>query len=115
MKIIIEATQIELTPALTAYIKEKFQPVGKLLRSFERGSESQLAIEVGKTTRHHRKGPVFRAEANLRLGGRLLRAEAEKEDVRAAIDVMKDELKLQTVHFKEKCAAKSRRGNRTAR
>ena len=113
MKIIVETVHTELTPALTAYIKEKLEPVGKLLRSLERRSESQLAVEVGKTTRHHRKGPVFRAEANLKIGGTMLRGEANEEDIRKAIDVLKDELKQEIIRFKEKNAAQSRRRSRS--
>ncbi len=112
MRIIIEAVRIEVTPAFKAYIEGKLAPLGKFVKKFEKESEAEIFLEISRTTKHHHKGLVFRAEANLKIGGILLRAEANAEDARTAIDKVKDELKQEISHFKEKITAKMRRGNR---
>jgi len=61
-----------------------------------------LNIEVGKTTRHHKTGKVFRAETNLKIGKTLLRAEALGESLNEAIDLLEEELEREIKKFKEK-------------
>jgi len=50
-------------------------------------------VDIGKTTEHHRKGDVFRAEINFTAGKKLLRAVAKEADLYAAIDKAKDEMR----------------------
>ena len=114
MRIITEAVRIEITPALKTYIEEKLGPLGKFVKKFEKQSEAEIFLEISRTTKHHHKGLVFRAEANLKIAGTTLRAEANAEDVRVAINKIKDELKSEISHFKGKVATKARRGNRRA-
>lgn len=68
----------------------------------------EAGVEIGKSTRHHRNGPVFYAEINLRISGHLLRATCSHEDLRNAIVDAKDELQQQIKKFKEKINAKRR-------
>jgi putative sigma-54 modulation protein len=98
MNIIIRATNLELTPELRAYIEEKFS---NLTRYFENILE--VHIEIEKTTRHHQKGRIFRAEANLRVPIKgLLRVEKAEKDIYKAIDKVKDHFKEELVRYKEK-------------
>ena len=53
MKIVIKATNIKLTSALRQYIEEKINSLEKFLEIVK------VWVEVGKETRHHRKGPFF--------------------------------------------------------
>ena len=55
---------------------------------------------------------VYRATASLSLGSKLLRAEADAEDLRAAIDMLEEELKRSLQSFKEKAAARQKRESR---
>lgn len=99
-----------MTPALRQYIEAKVvKPVEKLVK---RDTAALLDLEFSRTTRHHRKGKVFRAEANLSFGKSLVRAEAEEEDVRVACDVLKEELGREIGSFKEKRGAKEKRNAR---
>ena len=86
MKIVIKATNIKLTSALHQYIEEKINSLEEFLKIVE------AWVEVGKETRHHRKGPFFRAECQMRLPGKSIRSEARQKDLRLAIDEVKDEL-----------------------
>jgi len=101
MKIIIKATGIELTPAIEKYVNEKIGSLEKYLKRLD--DDAIIArVEVGKTTEHHNKGKIFRAEVNLSLPCVLLRAEEIHDDLYAAIDLVSDETKRQIVDFKDK-------------
>lgn len=110
MNIMTKGTGFELTPAISEYIDEKVGGLTKYLASMD-NSAVEARVEVGKTTEHHHKGNIFRAEVNLKLTGHLLRAEHESDDVYAAIDKVHDELKRQIVSLKEKMIDKRRRGH----
>ena len=62
----------------------------------------EVRVEIGKPSKHHRSGKVFYAEANLKMGGKLLRATCQHEDLRNAIVEVKDELQRQIKKFKGK-------------
>jgi len=60
-----------------------------------------VEVEVGRLTRHHRRGRVYRAEVNLAAPRLNLRAVEEGEDLRAAIDAVRDKLQREIKKFKE--------------
>lgn len=95
----IKGTTIDLTDAIKKYVEDKLAAVAKLTTKFE---PCDVSVDVGKTTEHHRKGDVFKAEFNLTIPGTLLRAEAEKDDLYAAIDEASSDLSRQIKKFKEK-------------
>ncbi|TSC78509.1 MAG: ribosomal subunit interface protein [Parcubacteria group bacterium Gr01-1014_33] len=101
MRVTIRQKDIEITPALHEYIKQKIvRPVEKFLKREEREGTPLLDIEVARTTRHHKKGEVYRVSVSLTLGKKLIRAEVENEDVHAACDVIEDELKRKITSYK---------------
>ena len=59
-------------------------------------------FEISKTTNHHKKGEIYRAEANLIVNGDLLRVEKTEKDSYKAIDKVKDHLELVIKKYKEK-------------
>lgn len=93
------AKNLEMTEAIRAYVEEKLMSLEKMC---ERYSPCDVAVEVGKTSEHHNKGEIYRAEANMTIPGGLLRAESTKDDLYAAIDDVKDQLKRQLVDRKER-------------
>jgi len=111
MNIDLKGTNLDLTPSLKTYINDKFSGITKVIKKFEENGESELRIEVARTTKHHHKGDVFMAEANLNINGKLFRATKTVEDVRKAIDIIKDELQLQIEKYKDKLSP--RRGKIT--
>ena len=89
MKINTKATGISLTPSISRYIEKKIS----MFEKFFRGAEEILVnVEVGKTTKHHKSGDIFRAEIRLNASGKEYYAVAEAEDLYAAIDEVKDEI-----------------------
>lgn len=97
MKIDISYKNITPDAPLKVFIEEK---IGALEKYISDGGE--IRVEIGKPSRHHRSGDVFYAEANLKIGKTLLRAESAKADPRVAIVEVKEELQKQIKKFKEK-------------
>lgn len=112
MKLAIKGTGLRLTPSIYKYIDEK---LNKDLEKYvsRRDASAEAWVEVGKTTRHHYKGQVFRAEMQIKLsGGQTIRSEAEESDLHLAINIVKDELQRELKRYKARQIAKYRRGAR---
>jgi ribosomal subunit interface protein len=114
MRIIsVKGTNVNLTESITDTIEKKLLSLGKFTEKIEPVAE--LSIEVGKTTNHHKKGHVWRAEANLHVPGKVLRAEVTDEGLYAAIDGLREELMRQIKHYKDKRQTQVRAGARKAK
>lgn len=99
MQIQIKATKIELTPQIKEYVQKKMDMVEKYLGDFPL---INAYFEVEKTSEHHQKGEIYRAEANLSVPGELLRVEKTEKDIFKAIDKVKDHLEIVIKKYKEK-------------
>lgn len=106
----IKVTGLELTPAIKDYIEAKILQLDKLVDSSAGGVLAQ--VEVGKTTEHHRRGEVFKAEINLQMNGKLLTAKIITEDLYASLDKVKDELARQITSVRNKEKTLFRHGAR---
>lgn len=95
----ILATFMEMTDAMRGHVEEK---VGSLEKFCENYSPCDVRVEIGKTNEHHQKGKIWRAELTMTIPGGSLRAESVQEDLYAAIDEAKNDLKRQLIDFKEK-------------
>ena len=104
MRIQIKSTGFELTPALQQLIEEKFRGFEKFLANWDKNDSVILRIEISKNTKHHQKGKIFYAEANLDLPKNVLRVEETNEDMHSAIDRLKDRLKNDLLRLKERAA-----------
>ena len=98
MHIDITTKNISLDPALETFVQDKIGGLDHLIGN----SDGEARVEIGKPSMHHQSGPVFYAEVNLKLGGALLRATCQHEDLRNAITDVKNELQGQIKKFKEK-------------
>lgn len=106
MKTKIKTTNIKLTDYLTSIIDEKIKDIEKVL---SRHSKLIAEIEIGLTSKHHQKGDIYRAEIQIQVPGKLLRAVSEKEDFRSALTEVKDELQIQIKKYKDKMTLEKRR------
>lgn len=93
----IKGTNMELTEAIKQYVNKRLEGVANLCEKY---SPCDVNVEVGKTSQHHNKGEVFYAEFNMTIPGETLRATSTQEDLYAAIDEAKDQLKRQLVDRK---------------
>lgn len=99
---------MDLTEALREYVENKLQPLQKLTRVSSNAIHA--AVEIGKTTHHHKQGNIFRAEVNFHLAHEMLRAVSVQEDLYAAIDDMKDEIARELATHTTKERTLMRRG-----
>jgi len=111
MKITIKATNLKLTPTLEDFTVEQINSLEKFLQK----RIIEVFVEISKTTKHHKKGPFFRAEADLRVPGKIIRAEATGDDLYFVITAVKDELQIEIKKYKERQLAKQKRGARLAK
>lgn len=95
----LQGKNLDLTDAIRTYVDDKLANVAKLTEKFE---PCDVRAEVGKTQPGQQKGKIFRAEFNLTIPGAVLRAEAIRDDLYAAIDEASDDLKRQVKRYKEK-------------
>lgn len=99
MQIQIKATKIKLTPEIKDYIQKKMDMTEKYLGNF---TVTSARFEVEMTTQRHKKGEIYRAEANLSVPGELLRVEKTEKEIFKAIDKVKDHLEIMIKKYKEK-------------
>src|SRR6056297_1565003 len=119
MKIKINTKNIELNEALEDFIHDRLGQVDKFINikdSKDKDKKGQptatMWVEIEKTTDHHKKGKIFRAEAQMRLPGKSIRAESTKEDLRTAIVEVKDELQRILKKYKGKRKTRAMKGLR---
>ena len=109
MKINLKTKNFGLMPSIKNYLEQKLNSLDKFLPNDESISAD---VELGKITNHHQKGDIFRAEVNLKIPGRLVRAVAEEWDLRVAIDAVRDELQKEIKINKEKNLSLYKKGAR---
>ncbi len=112
MKIILKGKDFEITDSVEDYLRKKIKSLEKLFKNYDE-ELMKVEMEVGRTTRHHQTGDIFRAEINLSVGGKLFRAESERDDIFAAIDEVRDDLEREIKKFKTKKETISIRGARS--
>lgn len=108
MNIKIRSINFDITPAIDEYITKKISSLEKFLDVSE---GSICEVEVGRTTKHHNSGDIFKAEVNLtQPGSKQVYAVAEEVDLYTAIDIVRDEAERAIVSRKTKDTTLFRRG-----
>jgi putative sigma-54 modulation protein len=91
MQINLTGHHIEVTPALRSYVETKFERVG---RHFDNVTGIHVVLSVQKQ--------LQKAEASIYIAGSNLFADAEHDDMYAAIDALVDKLDRQILKHKDK-------------
>lgn len=91
MQVNISGHQLDVTDAMREYVGEK---LGRLERHFDKITNVQVIMQVEKLKQQ--------IEATLHVAGREVVANAEHEDMYAAIDLLADKLDRQLIKHKEK-------------
>ena len=116
MKLTLKWTDLEPIESLDVFVDEKIGGLAKFLERYDRTGVAEAWVEIGRTTGHHKTGGmVYRAETDIRLPGKVLRAEATHKDLRQAIVLVKKELERQIMSYKGAKEAKVKRGARLAK
>lgn len=109
MKYTTKVTDMELSVAVEEYIEKKMAALGKI-GGVAAGTVAH--VEVGRTTRHHRTGDVFRVELMLHARGATLRAEALGKTVLEAMDKAQEDMRTELERLKGKNADAVKTGGR---
>lgn len=102
MKIQILSKEIELSDELRAYIEKKVLTLSRFVKRMEDKGEMLVHIEVSRSTKHHKTGMIFYAEATMEFAGKILRAEEYEVNIETAVDRVKDRLKNEIIRFKDR-------------
>jgi len=113
MQYSLKATKIELTDAIKEAVAKKLSALDAKVKRF--GTSVSAAVEVGMTSKHHKKGLVFRAEIQVVLPGKKVYAESVDEDLYKALSAAKKEVELQIAKYKGAMEAKNKKAAKTKR
>lgn len=111
----IKATGVDLPQTIVNYIYDKIGGLKKYLKEKSAAGGVDIDVEIGRTTKHHRRGPVYKAECNIVLSGKVLRGEHEDWDVRRCIDEIKNELQQEIKKYLAKARPQDSRGQEEIR
>lgn len=116
MRVTIRQKNLTLTPALTHYVEDKLlRPLRRRLKENISEKLPILDLELGRISRHHRKGKVYKATANLSIGRKLLHVEVEDSDIRTACLSLEQGLDQEIRTYKGRRDALARRHSRAAK
>jgi ribosome-associated translation inhibitor RaiA len=120
MKIITKVKNIEPSVALNNFIEKKFLGLKKFIDVLKREDEigktlAEVFVEVGKETKHHRKGEIYIIKSRVYLPGREIISQVNSDDLQKAVVKAKDELKLEIEKYKVKKIDKNRRLQRKSK
>jgi ribosomal subunit interface protein len=99
MRIMIQGTNLELTDDVRDLVDEKVAVLSQLLEDID-PETVEARVEVGVPQEHAISRGIHRAEINLRLPGKLLRAEAEARTLPAALTDARNELQKQIEEYR---------------
>lgn len=103
----VKITNMELTEAILNYVHSKVDTLGRFI---DPHVQALAEIEIGKTSQHHQKGDVYKAEINLTVGKDNFQAVVIESDLYAAVDRMKDVITQEITRSKKKKTHLFRRG-----
>jgi len=95
MQINVSGHHVEVTPALRGYVLSKLD---RLERHFDRITTTNVILSIEKQRQ--------KAEATIKYSGGEIYADAESEDLYAAIDMLSAKLDRQLIKTKEKKTGK---------
>jgi putative sigma-54 modulation protein len=99
MNVLITGHHIDLTPAIREYVETKLE---RVVSHFDQVIDVAIILGVEAPSEKEKRQ---RAEANLRIKGDVIHAEAYAENLYAAIDMMMDKLERQVQKIKGKVQA----------
>jgi len=108
MRITEKGTNMQITEEIKNYLYKKLEHLEKFL---DPADESVLCeVEIGKISKHHKNGDVFRTEINLHISGQNFRAVSEKDELFSSIDIAKDEMARELNSNKDRKISLTKRG-----
>lgn len=103
MQINLRAKDVDLTPDLKEFTEKK---IGSLAKFFDNVME--IRVELEKMTNHHKQGDIYQASVEMDVPGDKLFVKESSEDIKDAINKVKDQMQQKIKHFKGQLQAKRR-------
>ncbi|MEI6396827.1 MAG: ribosome-associated translation inhibitor RaiA [Candidatus Taylorbacteria bacterium] len=103
----IKTTAVTLTPAISEYINRH---IAKIEHLFNADDSVKCDIELAKTTNHHQKGDIFRAEIHIVGHKQNIFAAADRQDLLVAIDEAFSDTLFSMTSRRKKVIALARHG-----
>jgi ribosomal subunit interface protein len=107
MNINIKTTTITLTPSISDYVEKQLGSIKKFLQD---DPTVKFDLELAKTTNHHNKGDIFKAEIHIVGKDKNIYSSVEKSDLYVAIDEVKAEVLEKLKSTSEKNRSLVRKG-----
>ncbi len=107
MKINTKATSLSITPAISDYLDKRLSKIENIIGD---DTTTICDVEIARTTAHHHKGEIFRAEVHITSKHHDVYASSDKEDLYMAIDDAVDEASRSLTSRRKKYTALARRG-----
>lgn len=117
MNVTLQGTNVDLTDDIRSFVDKKLEESLKVLGDMNRDAVF-VDVELEKTTRKDQdrdNQQLFRAEANVKIPGRLIRAEESAPDLEQAIVSMKHTLTRELRKWHDRMVDESRKGARRAK
>lgn len=117
MNVTLQGTNVELTDGIREFVNRKLEESLKVLGNMNRDAVF-VDIELEETTRKDQERnnqQLFRAEANVKIPGRLVRVEESAGDLEQAIVSMKHTLTRELRQWHDRMVDDSRKGARKAK
>jgi len=121
MKITVKTKNLELTGILQQFVERKICSIKKFLNILKKDTPdgkktlAEVFVELGKETKHHKKGQIFLTKILVSLPGKSLMSSFRADDIFKSVVGAKDELKLEIEKYKFKNIDKNRRQQRKAK
>jgi len=120
MQIIIKTKNFELTPVVKKFVERKIKSLEKLSKILynKKYFDSPLTsekyavevfVEIGKTTKHHKKGVIFFANIQMNFPQKSFISKSESHDLKLAVGEAKEKLKRELEEYKMKLIDKYKR------
>lgn len=104
----IQGSNLEVTPELEILVTQKFLKLEKFIAE---EVDAMCEVELEKET-PSKSGDIYRAEVNVRIAGKLYRAEATTDQIEKSIDVVKDDVEREIRKANAKAETLFKRGGR---
>lgn len=105
----IKITGMDMTPSIQDYVDKKIDMLNKFIDSED---DALAEIEIGRTTNHHHKGDVYKAELHITTSKGSYHAEAKESDLYIAIDMVKDKMSQEIVNKKDRKVSLMKKGQK---
>lgn len=107
MNIRVKTTNVALSPSLSDFVNKCLDKVSGMIKD---DSTAQCDVELARTTQHHQKGDIFKAEMHITGEGIDAYASVERQDLNTAISDVRDEIMRKIRSGKSKHMSYVRRG-----